>query len=338
MSKIIVTGNAGFLGSHIVDALLDDGHEVVGIDSLVSGYIDNINRHITQYVKDTSDYDDMNRIIQIERPDIIYHAACAPYEGFSVFSPDWVTKNTFGNSVALISAAANNGVKRFVFCSSMSRYGGQQTPFRETMLPSPEDPYAVAKVGIEQVLKQMSETHGMEYVIAVPHNIIGPRQAYDDPGRNVASIMINRNLRGEPSIIYGDGLQTRCFSYIDDVIYSLKKMIDCPSGEVYNIGPDDKDGEVVTINELAEVIAELTGFNGGAVHVPDRPREVKHAFTSSDKIREEFGYNTKTKLVDGLQEIVSYIKSRGTREFNYRNMNIEITNDKTPKTWRDHLI
>lgn len=336
--KILVTGNAGFLGSHLVDAFLADGHEVVGVDSLVSGYIDNINHSITQYIKDTSDYDEMNRIIKSEKPDVIYHTACAPYEGVSVFSPNWVTKNTFGNSVGIISAAANNKVKRFVFCSSMSRYGKQQTPFLETMPTAPEDPYAAAKAAAEMVLKQMAETHGMEYVIAVPHNIIGPRQAYDDPGRNVASIMVNRNLRGEPVIIYGDGMQTRCFSYIDDVLYSLKKMLHCPSGQVYNIGPDDKDGEVVTIKQLAQIIGELTGCDKSPIHMPDRPREVKHAFTSSDKIRKEFGYETKTSLRDGLQKIVDYVNARGTREFNYKNMNIEIVNDKTPKTWLDRLI
>lgn len=336
--KILVTGNAGFLGSHLVEGFRHDGHEVVGVDNLVSGYIDNIDPAITQYIKDTSDYDEMNRIIKAEEPDVIYHAACAPYEGVSVVSPDWVTKNTFGNTVALISAAANNKVGRFVMCSSMSRYGNQEPPFLETMQPAPEDPYAVAKVAGELVLQQMSETHGMEFVVAVPHNIIGPRQAYDDPGRNVASIMINRNLRGEPAIIYGDGLQTRCFSYVDDVISSLKRMLDCRSGEVYNVGPDDKDGEVVTINELSEIVAELTGFDGEPIHMPDRPREVKHAFTSSDKIRRDFGYATKTPLREGLQRIVHYVEERGTREFNYKNMNIEIVNDKTPRTWADKLI
>lgn len=336
--KILVTGNAGFLGSHLVDAFLADGHEIVGVDSLVSGYIDNINPTITQYIKDTSDYDEMNRIIQSDKPDVIYHTACAPYEGVSVFSPNWVTKNTFGNSIGIISAAANNKVKRFVYCSSMSRYGKQQTPFKETMPTAPEDPYAAAKVASETVLRQMAETHGMEYVIAVPHNIIGPRQAYDDPGRNVASIMVNRNLRNEPVIIYGNGEQTRCFSYIDDVIFSLKKMIDCPSGEVYNIGPDDKDGEVVTINTLAALIGILTGCNKLPIYMPDRPREVRHAFTSSDKIRKEFGYETKTSLNEGIQQIVDYVRARGTREFNYKNMNIEIINEKTPKTWTKRLI
>lgn len=336
--KILVTGSAGFLGSHLVDAFIEDNHEVVGIDNLVSGYVDNINPTITQYIKDTSNYDDMNRIIKTEKPDVIYHTACAPYEGVSVFSPDWVTKNTFGNSVALISAAANNGVKRFVFCSSMSRYGRQIVPFLEEDPPRPEDPYAVAKVAVESVLKQMAETHGMEYVIAVPHNIIGPRQAYDDPGRNVASIMINRNLRGEPAIIYGDGTQTRCFSYVDDVIDSLKRMLDCPSGEIYNVGPDGVDGEIIKINDLAKLIAELTNFDGDPLYMPGRPREVKHAFTSSDKIRREFGYITKTPLTEGLKKIVDYIKKRGTREFNYKNMNIEIINEKTPRAWVDRSI
>lgn len=331
--KILVTGNAGFLGSHLVDGLRKDGHEVAGVDSLVSGYVDNIDPEITQYINDTSNYNDMNRIVKAERPDVIYHTACAPYEGVSVVSPDWVTKNTFGNTVALIAAAANNKVGRFILCSSMSRYGNQQPPFTEEMTPAPEDPYAVAKVAGELVLKQMAETHGMDYAIAVPHNIIGPRQAYDDPGRNVASIMINRNLRGEPAIIYGDGLQTRCFSYVDDVIPSLKKMLYCRNGDVFNVGPDDKDGEIVTINELADMVADITGFEGQPIHVPDRPREVKHAFSSSDKIRKLFDYKTKTPLRKGLEKIVDYVEERGTRPFNYKNMNIEILNDKTPKTW-----
>lgn len=338
MSKILVTGSAGFLGSHLVDSLIADGHEVVGIDSLVSGYVDNLNTTITQYIKDTSDYEEMNRIIKAEKPDFIYHTACAAYEGVSVFSPSWVTQNTYGNSIALISAAANNKVKRFIYCSSMSRYGEQEPPFTEETPAAPEDPYAIAKVAVEATLKQISETHGMEYVIAIPHNIIGSRQAYDDPGRNVASIIINRNLRGEPAIIYGDGEQTRCFSYVDDVTSSFKKMMNCPSGELYNVGPDETDGEITTVNGLADMIAELTGFEGKPIYVPDRPREVKHAFSSSDKIRKEFGYRTETTLREGLQKIVDYIKERGTREFNYKNMNIEILNDKTPKTWVDKLI
>lgn len=330
--KILVTGSAGFLGSHIVEHLSKD-HDVWGVDSLISGSVENIINQYKHITADTSDFVAMKRIIDKLQPDIIYHCACTPYEGFSVFAPSVVTHNTLDNSVAIMSAAANAGVKRFIFMSSMSRYGKQQTPFTEDMEPKPEDPYAVAKVAAEKILEQLAETHGMEYVIAVPHNIIGVRQKYDDPYRNVVSIMINRNLQNLPAIIYGDGEQTRCFSYIDDVMYSLLRMIDCPSGEVYNIGPDDKDGEVVTINELARIVAEVQGFNGEPIHYDPRPREVKHAFTSSDKIRREFGYVTKTSLYDAVLDMTNDILKRGTRPFNYDFLDLEIVNKSTPKTW-----
>lgn len=336
MTNILVTGNAGFLGSHLTEALTAEGHNVVGVDNLMSGDPSNIN--VRTHIADTSDFKIMERIIGLERPDIVYHAACTPYEGFSVFSPYTVTHNTFDNTMGVLSAAVGSGVQRFVYASSMSRYGKQEPPFSEEMAPAPEDPYAVAKVASELVIKQMAETHGMEYVIAVPHNIIGARQKYDDPYRNVASIMINRNLQGLPAIIYGDGNQERCFSFVGDCLTSLLRMVDCPSGEVYNIGPDQEDSEVVTINELARVVAELTGFNGEPIHKPDRPREVKRAFTSSRKIRRDFGYRTTVTLREGLQQMVEAIKAEGTKPFDYSFLDLEIVNDLTPTTWKNREI
>lgn len=334
--NILVTGSAGFLGSHLVDALKREGHKVVGIDNMLGGSHENI--RTKHYYADTSNFREMDKIIGIEKPDVVYHTACAPYEGFSVFSPYQVTHNTFDNTAGVLSASIKHGVNRFVYLSSMSRYGKSNPPFTEDILPSPHDPYAIAKVASETLIKQMSETHGIEYVIAVPHNIIGVRQKYDDPYRNVASIMINRNLQGKPAIIYGDGEQRRCFSFIDDCLYSLTRMIDCPSGEIYNIGPDDKDGEVVTINQLAEIISDLTGFSGKTIHYEDRPREVKEAYTSSDKVRKAFGYETKTKLHRGLQTMIDDIKERGTKPFDYSFLDLEIINENTPKTWTEHSI
>jgi UDP-glucose 4-epimerase len=204
------------------------------------------------------------------------------------------------------------------------------------MAPKPVDPYGVAKVGGEDVLKILAETHGMEWNIAVPHNIVGPRQKFDDPFRNVMSIMANRNLRGLPAIIYGDGNQTRCFSYVADCINCLEKMALDPKvvGEIINIGPDDG---TISIKDLAVLVAKETGFEGEAIHMPDRPREVKHADCSADKARWLLQYETKTTLEKSIQETVAYIKKKGPKEFDY-SYPLEIISDKTPKTWKDRLM
>jgi UDP-glucose 4-epimerase len=233
---------------------------------------------------------------------VAYHCAATAYEGLSVFSPHLVTENIVTASTAVISAAIQNRVKRIVFCSSMARYDAAKVPFLETYEPAPQDPYGIGKVCAEQMLKQLCGVHGIEYVIAVPHNIIGPRQKYDDPYRNVAAIMINLMLQGRQPIIYGDGTQKRCFSFIDDNIYCLKEMAFRPefAGEVINIGPDE---EFVQIIELAETIADLLDFDLDPVFMADRPQEVKNATCSADKARSLLGYATKVSLRGGLQSI-----------------------------------
>jgi UDP-glucose 4-epimerase len=332
--KIFITGIAGFLGSHLADRMLDLGHEVLGNDTLIGGYRDNVPKKAKLYVVDCCDIEKMTYVM--EGCDIVIHTAATAHEGLSVFSPSFITKNIFEASVATISAAIQNKVKRFVYCTSMARYGNQPHPFTEDMAPRPVDPYGVAKVAGEDVLKILAETHGMEWNIAVPHNIVGPRQKFDDPFRNVMSIMANRNLRGKPAIIYGDGNQTRCFSYIADCINCLEKMALDPKvvGEIINIGPDDG---TISIKELAVLVAKETGFEGEAIHVPDRPREVKHADCSADKARWLLQYETKTTLEKSIQETVSYIKKKGPREFDY-SYPVEIINEKTPKTWKDRLM
>ena len=185
--KIFITGIAGFLGSHLAEELSALGHEVSGNDNLVGGEVYNVPKNVDFSFADCTDFCVMEKLL--EGVDIVIHAAATAHEGLSVFSPSFITKNIFEASVTTISAAISNNVKRFVFCSSMARYGNQVAPFTEDMDPKPVDPYAIAKVAAEQVLQNLSETHGMEWNIAVPHNIIGPRQRYDDPFRNVLSIM-----------------------------------------------------------------------------------------------------------------------------------------------------
>ena len=272
----------------------------------------------------------------IKGADIVYHCAATAHEGLSVFSPNFITKNIYQASVSVITAAITNKVKRFVYCSSIARYGSQENPFTEDMEPKPIDPYGIAKVAGEQTLQLLANVHGMEYNIAVPHNIVGPNQKYDDPYRNVMSIMINRNLQGQPSVIYGDGEQTRCFSYVDDVIYCLEKLALDPKiyGEIINVGPDESS---CSINKLSELIANSTGFNGEPIYVKDRPQEVRHATCSADKARKYLGYETKTSLEQSVKATTDYIKTRGVRPFKY-NLPLEIVNDLTPETWKKKLI
>lgn len=334
VKKIFITGIAGFLGSHLADRFIALGHEVAGNDNLIGGYRDNVNKKATLHVVDCCNRAEMLKITQ--GFDIVVHAAATAHEGLSVFSPDFITKNIFQASVSTISAAIENKVKRFVYCTSMARYGNQPTPFTEDMPTAPVDPYGIAKVAGELVLQTLSETHGMEWNIAVPHNIVGPRQRYDDPFRNVMSIMINRNLQGKPSIIYGDGEQTRCFSYVDDCVDCLEKMALDPNitSEIINIGPDEG---TITINKLAELISNETGCNTPPIHMPDRPREVKHAMCSATKARELLDYNTKVSIETAVTNTTEYIKTRGVKPFDY-SFPLEIINDKTPKTWKDRLM
>ncbi|MCI8578174.1 MAG: NAD-dependent epimerase/dehydratase family protein [Lachnospiraceae bacterium] len=333
--RIFITGIAGFLGSHLADAMLTEGHEVLGCDNLIGGYRDNVPEGAEFYEVDCNKFEKMKELLR--GVDIVYHTACTAYEGLSVFSPKLVAENTYLNTVSVASAAIVNNVKRFVTCSSMARYGTQDiVPFTEDMVCKPQDPYGISKFSAENILRNLCEVHGMELVIAVPHNIIGPRQKYDDPFRNVASIMINLMLQGRQPIIYGDGKQKRCFSFVGDDIDCLKKLAfqDNVVGEVVNIGPDE---EFVTINHLAEVIAGLIGFHLEPVYMPGRPQEVRLATCSANKARRLLGYETKYTLEQGLVEMIDYIRMRGTKPFIYH-LPLEIVNEKTPKTWSQKLF
>ena len=332
--NILITGVAGFLGSHLSEKLLDLGHKVVGVDNMIGGYKDNIHKDIEFHDLDCSDFSKVKKIMK--NIDVVYHCAATAHEGLSVFSPYEITKNNYLASVSIFTAAVNEKVDRIIFCSSMARYGDQKAPFVETMKPNQVDPYAISKVASEEVLKNLCELNKIEWVIAVPHNIIGPRQKYDDPFRNVVSIMINRMMQGKAPIIYGDGNQTRCFSYIDDCISCLIPMLDQEdlNKQTINIGPDE---EFVTINKIAEICSNLTGVNLKPIHKQDRPQEVKHATCSADKARSLLNYKTTVSLRDGIRKTFEYIKERGTRPFDY-NINLEIDNELTPSTWKNKEI
>lgn len=334
MAKFFITGVAGFLGSHLADAMLADGHPVVGIDSMIGGDLDNVPSKVEFHQVDCNNFDAVKALMS--GCSHVYHCAATAYEGLSVFSPNLVTQNIVGASVSVFSAACAQNVKRIVHCSSMARYGAGMPPFQETDTPKPQDPYGIGKLCAEQMLKNLGRTHGIDYVIAVPHNIIGPRQKYDDPYRNVASIMMNLMLQGRQPVIYGDGEQQRCFSYIDDCLFCLKAMAfdDGVRGQVINIGPDEQP---VTINQLARTIALLTNSEHDPIYMPGRPQEVKVALCSSNKARQLLGYKTSTTLEDGLDKMIQAIRKRGVRPFKYH-LPLEIVTDAIPRTWKDRLF
>jgi len=333
--RVLITGVAGFMGSHLADSMLAEGHDVIGIDNLIGGYESNVPKFV-KFVKE-----DLRNLGSISSyfngVDAVIHSACTAYEGLSVFSPSLVSENTYQITANVLSASINFRVNKFIYLSSMARYGTQPTvPFTENMTPAPQDPYGIAKYASELLIRNLCELNKIDYTILVPHNIIGPRQKYDDPFRNVASIMINRMLQGKQPIIYGTGNQKRCFSFIKDVVDPIKTTIESTiaNSEVINIGPDE---EFISINELALKIASIVGFSLDPIYVPGRPQEVEYANCSANKARKLLDYSPSVSLDQGLRELVSWISEKGTRPFEYY-LPIEIRNETTPKTWTEKLI
>jgi UDP-glucose 4-epimerase len=333
---VFITGIAGFLGSRIAHELIRQGHHVSGCDTLMGGYLDNVPEDAEFHQVDCQYLNAMKKLIA--GADVVIHTACTAYEGLSVFSPHFVTQNTSQISATVFTACAAARVKRVINCSSMARYGEQPTvPFVESMTPNPVDPYGVAKVAAEGLLRILSEVHGFAYVNLVPHNIIGAHQKYDDPFRNVAAIMINLMLRGKQPIIYGDGKQTRCFTDVRDILPCFVGALTNPDAvdQTINVGPDE---ESVTILELAETIADLLDFTGlDPVFVDPRPREVRYASCSADKSRHIFGYKTMYTLRTTLADMARWIETRGPKRFRYH-LDLEIMNERTPKTWSEGLF
>ncbi len=333
--KVLVTGVAGFLGSHVADEFLKRKCDVIGIDNLLGGYLENVPTAVEFHNVDLGDFDMVKSLF--EGVDLVVHSACTAYEGLSVFSPALVTRNTSHITTVALSASVRAGVKKFVHMSSMARYGTQAiVPFTEAMTPKPQDPYGIAKLAAELLVRNICTTNNMNYVILIPHNIIGPRQKYDDPYRNVASIMINRLLQNLPPIIYGDGSQRRCFSFIQDVIDPIMAACesDLVNGFTLNIGPDE---EFISINKLAETIQKIMGTNLDPLYLPGRPQEVFEANCSADLARKVLGYKTKVSLEKGLEDLYLWIKEKGAKEFSYH-LPLEFITSKTPRSWTEKLI
>ena len=297
--NIFITGVAGFLGSNLADYYINKNYQVSGCDNLVGGDLENVDKRVNFTKTDCENISEMKKIIK--GADVVIHAAAYAHEGLSVSSPNLICSNILSGSTSVFSAAISNKVKRIVFCSSMARYGNIKQPFSEDDKPNPVDPYGISKLAAEKILINLCETYKVEYNIAVPHNIIGPKQKYDDPFRNVASIMINLMLQNRQPIIYGDGQQKRSFSDIDDCIYCIDKLATDPNitGEIVNIGPEDN---YITINELFKKISNQLKFNKEPINFEDRPNEVKFANCSAKKAQKILNYKKITNLDELYQK------------------------------------
>jgi UDP-glucose 4-epimerase len=327
--RVVVTGVGGMIGSHVARRLQEAGARVAGCDNFITGQRRNVPDDIEFQEADCRDFAAMRRLF--DRAEVVVHCAATPYEGLSVYSPHFVSDNIFGASAAVFSAAVATRVRRVVFTSSMARYGKGPVPFVETQPTAPVDPYGVSKVAAEMLLRNLGELHGIEHVICIPHNVVGPGQRYDDAYRNVAAIMLNRVLSGEDIIVYGDGLQRRCFTHVDDVSEQICTLTTAPAanGQAFNLGSDTG---FITIVALAERVLRCAGGPGRIRHVGPRLGEVRDATCSHARIEGLMGRRSTRSLDEALEALRDEIRSRGPRPFR-PDLPIEIQDPRIPATW-----
>jgi len=310
MPRVLVTGGAGFIGSHVADALLARGHEVTVLDDLSGGFTDNVPPAARLVRASVTDSVAVDRLFDEAAFDYVYHLAAYAAEGLSHFIRRFNYTNNVIGSVNLINAAVNHDVKGFVFASSIAVYGGTEGTFSEDTPPHPEDPYGIAKLAVEQDLRCARDMFGLRSIVFRPHNVYGPRQNIGDRYRNVVGIFMNQILHGRPMTIFGDGTQTRAFSYVDDVAPVMAEAIeqDTAWDQVFNVGAD----QPFTLNQLAIEVAAAMGVEPQVVHLPARS-EVRDAYSSHERLTAVFGARQATTLQDGLARMAAWARAHGAR-------------------------
>jgi UDP-glucose 4-epimerase len=330
MAKSLVTGGAGFIGAHVVNHLIAAGNEVIVLDDLSGGFIENVNPQATFVQGSVVDHKLVSELFEEHQFDYVYHLAAYAAEGLSHFIRRFNYTNNLTGSVNLINESIKHKIKCFVFTSSIAVYGSQTVPMIETATPLPEDPYGVAKFAVEMDLKTAHEMFGLNSVIFRPHNVYGAYQNIGDRYRNVIGIFMNQLMLGNPLTVFGDGEQTRAFSYIDDVAPHIANCVNIPEAynEVINIG-GDKD---YSVKELALTVMKTMGIEGELRHLEAR-NEVVHAYADHEKAKKLFNIqpNELITLEDGLQKMVDWVKTAGSRK-TPKFENIEIT-EKLPPVW-----
>lgn len=329
MSNIsLVTGGAGFIGAHVVNELIKKGDRVIVLDDLSGGYEDNVNKKAIFIKGSVTDAKLVSVLFVKYKFDYVYHLAAYAAEGLSHFIKRFNYNNNLIGSINLINESIKNKIKCFVFTSSIAVYGKGQVPMREDMVPHPEDPYGISKFAVELELEVSKKMFDLNFIIFRPHNVYGEYQNIGDRYRNVIGIFMNQLLQGKPITVFGDGSQTRAFSYIGDVAPYIANSVHLKGcyNEIFNIGAD-KD---FSVNELTAVVMEALGIKGEIRYLPAR-NEVLHAYSDHSKANKAFDIHQYTSLKDGVIKMAEWVKTSGVRK-TQKFDNIEIF-EKLPSVW-----
>ena len=321
--SVLITGNAGLLGARMADWILEKHpeYEVVGIDNLFGGYVENIDPRVVFYRRELST-DSLTDIFDKHEFEYVFHFAAYAAEGLSPFMRMFNDRNNMLSTDNIINECINHDVKRLVYTSSMSVYGwGERLgeEFDENDTPAPIDPYAVSKYACEMNIKIAGEQHGLDWCIIRPHNVYGEKQNIWDKYRNVLGIWMYQILHDKPMLIYGDGEQTRAFSYIDDCLPAFWNAAVYPkaSKEIINVG----GVKGYSINSAANLLCRITGYD--KVEHREARHEVKHAVPKPDKSIELLDYEQKTTLEEGLRRMWAWAqKQPNRRQYKWENYEI----------------
>jgi UDP-glucose 4-epimerase len=306
VERALVTGGAGFLGSHVAERLLAMGPRVVIADDFSGGYRRNVPDGADLRVGSIADAAFVDKLFAEHRIDHVFHLAAYAAEVLSHFIRRHNYEVNLLGSIHLINASLRHEVRTFVFTSSIAVYGnGAGSPHQEAHALTPTDPYGVAKLAVEHDLRAAAEVFGLRYVVLRPHNVYGERQNLSDPYRNVVGIFTNQVLRGLPCSVFGDGSQTRGFSYVGDVAPRIAECIRVPAAwdETINLGSE----EVVAVRDLAVMVQRALGRHTGIRFLPDRP-EVRHSSADHTKAVRVFGARPATPLVVGLDRMAAWAR------------------------------
>ncbi len=329
MEKVLVTGGAGFMGSYVVDELIDRGSKVTVLDDLSGGFIENVNPKAT-FIRGSITDEGLVKCIFEDKMDYVFHLAAYAAEGLSHFIRKFNYENNLIGSINLINESIKNKVKCFVFTSSIAVYGKNQLPMTEDLTPTPEDPYGISKLAVEQDLKAAHEMFGLNHIIFRPHNVYGEKQNIGDKYRNVVGIFMNQIMQNKPLTIFGDGEQTRAFSHIQDVapIIANSIRLEEAQNQIFNIGADTP----YTVNILAKEVIRAMGESEDypIQHLLSR-NEVINAYSDHSKVKKVFGYEPRIPLEEGIRKMAQWAKQQGSKKSKDFS-NIEIT-ENLPPSW-----
>jgi UDP-glucose 4-epimerase len=326
----LVTGGAGFIGSHVAQQCLSLGHRVIVLDDLSGGFEDQIPQNALFIRGSVADSNLVSRVFQSHRIDYVYHLAAYAAEGLSHFIRHFNYTNNLMGSINLINESIKSGVRCFVFTSSIAVYGKNQLPMHEDLAPQPEDPYGISKYAVELDLRAAHQLFGLNFIVFRPHNVYGEHQNLGDPYRNVIGIFMRQLLSGHPLTVFGDGTQRRAFSHVEDVAPYIATSVARPDAfnHIFNIGADS----VFSINELISDLENETGIPA-LVHYHAARNEVHTAYASHDKAHQLLGASRTVSLHEGLRRMWEWARSTGLRtSSHFEHIEVE---QNMPPSWKD---